>query len=75
VEFLRPDGMGEVCTRLSRYYALYCKDDPQKTEVAIGESIAGILDKVQARTGRPSIDFQFREISESEFESLTSAEG
>jgi hypothetical protein len=66
--------MGEVCTHLSRYYALYCKDDLQKTEVAVGDSITRILAEVQARTGRPFLDFQFREISESEFELLSSAE-
>ena len=57
--------------RQERFYALYFKDDSEKTEVAVGDSIPGILADVQARTGRPFLDFQFREISESEFESFS----
>jgi hypothetical protein len=62
--------MGEITTSLPRYYALYFKDDSEKTEVAVGDSIAEILADGQARTGRPFLDFQFREIGRSEFESF-----
>jgi hypothetical protein len=63
--------MGEIIPHFPRYYALYFKDDSQKTEVAIGDSIAGVLADGQARTGRPFLDFQFREIGRSEFESFS----
>jgi len=56
--------------QLPKFYAVYCKDDSQKTEAAVGGSIAEILADVQERTGRRFLDFQFREISGSEFESL-----
>ncbi len=62
--------MSEFSTRHRRFYALYFKDDSEKAEVAVGDSISGVLADVQARTGRPFLDFQFREISKSEFESL-----
>jgi hypothetical protein len=45
----------------------------EKTEVAVGDSISGVLADVQAQTGRPFLDFQFREISRSEFESLSAS--
>jgi hypothetical protein len=63
--------MGEITAHFPRYYALYFKDDSQKTEVAVGDSIAEILADGQARTGRPFLDFQFREIGRSEFESFS----
>jgi hypothetical protein len=63
--------MSEFRPRHRRFYALYFKDDFEKTEVAVGDSISGILADVQAETGRPFLDFQFREISRSEFESLS----
>jgi len=63
--------MSEFCTRHRRFYALYFKDDSEKTEVAVGDSISEVLADVQAQTGRPFLDFQFREISRSEFESLS----
>jgi hypothetical protein len=62
--------MTEFCPRHPRFYALYFKDDSEKTEVAVGGSISEVLADVQAQTGRPFLDFQFREISRSEFESL-----
>jgi hypothetical protein len=62
--------MSEFGRRYRRFYALYLKEDSEKTEVAVGNSISEILADVQARTGRPSLDFQFREISWSEFESF-----
>jgi hypothetical protein len=61
--------MGEF-SGYSKYYALYFKEDSEKTEVAVGDSILGVLADIQARTGRPFLDFQFREISRSEFESF-----
>jgi hypothetical protein len=63
--------MSEFCTRHRRFYALYFKDDSEKTEVAVGDSISEVLANVQAQTGRPFLDFQFREISRSEFESIS----
>jgi hypothetical protein len=63
--------MCELSPRQRRFYALYFKDDSEKTEVAIGDSISEVLADIQAQTGRPFLDFQFREISRSEFESLS----
>jgi hypothetical protein len=63
--------MSECTTCHRRFYALYFKDDTEKTEVAVGDSIYGVLADAQARTGRALLDFQFREISKSEFESLS----
>jgi hypothetical protein len=63
--------MSEFSVRRGRFYALYLKDDSKKTEVAVGNSISQILEDVRAQTGRPFLDFQFREISRSEFESLS----
>jgi hypothetical protein len=63
--------MCEFSPRHRRFYALYFKDDSEKTEVAIGDSISEALGNIQAQTGRPFLDFQFREISRSEFESLS----
>jgi exosome complex RNA-binding protein Rrp42 (RNase PH superfamily) len=63
--------MSELCMRHRRFYALYFKEDSEKTEVAVGDSISEVVADVQARTGRPFPDFQFREISRSEFESLS----
>jgi len=62
--------MSELCMRHRRFYALYFKEDSEKTEVAVGDSISEVVADVQARTGRPFLDFQFREIGRSEFESL-----
>jgi hypothetical protein len=63
--------MSEFNTRHRRFYALYFKDDSEKTEVAVGGSISEVLADVQARTGRPFLDFQFREIGRTEFESIS----
>jgi hypothetical protein len=63
--------MSEFSPRCRRFYALYFKDDSEKTEVAVGDSISEVLANGQAQTGRPFLDFQFREISRSEFESLS----
>ena len=63
--------MSEFTTRPLRFYALYFKEDSEKTEVAVGDSISEVLADVQAQTGRPFLDFQFREISRSEFESFS----
>ena len=63
--------MSELSARHRRFYALYFKDDSEKTEVAVGDSISEVLADVQARTGRPFLDFQFREISRLEFESFS----
>jgi hypothetical protein len=63
--------MSELSARHRRFYALYFKEDSEKTEVAVGNSISEILADVQAQTGRPFLDFQFREISRSEFESFS----
>jgi len=49
--------MSEFCTRHRRFYALYFKDDSEKTEVAVGDSISEVLANVQAQTGRPFLDF------------------
>jgi hypothetical protein len=63
--------MSELSARHRRFYALYFKEDSEKTEVAVGNLISEILADVQAQTGRPFLDFQFREISRSEFESFS----
>jgi hypothetical protein len=40
--------MGEF-SGYSKYDALYFKEDSEKTEVAVGDSILGVLADVQAR--------------------------
>ena len=71
VRLWRINVMSEFTTRPLRFYALYFKEDSEKTEVAVGDSISEVLADVQAQTGRPFLDFQFREISRSEFESFS----
>jgi hypothetical protein len=52
------------------YYVAYLKDDPAKEPIAVSYSAPGVLAEAAHKTGRAKADFELREISKEEYDSL-----
>ncbi len=54
------------------YYVAYLKDDPAQEPIATSYSAPGVLAEAAHKTGRAKADFELREISREEYESIKS---
>ena len=70
--FLQNRRMLNKTPEFDYYYVAFLKDDPAKEPIAASYSTPAVLAEAAHKTGRAKADFELREISTEEYESIKS---